>query len=441
MKNESLIFSSFAQAEAATRREFLESITPGNLRRMCWFIAIYFPISLGMLIENLLVLRMGDLILWSIFDLALAVAFFCLAFFGNRHPGLWKPKQWVVRLYYTYCLISMTGYYFSIVPRFGDNPAFVLGVLMASLIFRLPPREFLPLLLVNQAVYIYGVLQLDRSSDYLLSAIVFGCDALFLGVLGAWTLFRSDWRNFQQQRALERANLELRQQAEEQNELMVITAHDLAGPLGSMQMLFDLVLQSPEWNKEPYRHVLKTSHESINPMQALISRLLEAHAAENPGQDSSLHPLDIQPCIDRALASVKSAANAKSIRLIYQEARPIPKVTGDPVLAQRALENLIFNAIKFSPPSSAVELAIHREANKLLIDVADEGPGVAAHDRDHLFRKFYKTSNKPTHGESSFGIGLFIVSKLMANQKGAATYHPRKPRGSIFRLTFEQARD
>jgi len=439
MKNEFMTFPSFRQEEASVREEFLDAITPGNLRRVCWLIAIYFPISLWFLIENLFVLRVTELVAWSIFDLVLAVVFFCLAFFGNKRPGLWKSKRWIVRLYYSYCLISMTGYYFSVVPRFGDNGAFILGVLMASLIFRLPPREFLPLLLINQGVFITGVLGLGKSSDFTLAAFIFGLDALVLGLLGAWTLFSNDWRNFQQKRALERAIQELHKQAEEQNELMAITAHNLASPLDSLQMLFGLLLEAPAWNREPYRSILESSRQSISPMQALVTRLLDAHAAENPQAVPLLQSIDIQSCIDRALAVVKPAADAKNIRLICAHSLSPAAVTGVPVLNEQVLENLLFNAVKFSLPGTIVEVRGEVHEDYILIDVLDEGPGIRAEDRERLFRKFYKTSNKPTREEPSFGIGLFIVSNLMEMQKGSVTYLPRELQGSIFRLKFESA--
>ncbi len=429
----------FRKADRALREAFLEEIAAGNLLRMCWVIAFYFPISLWVFLSFLQEPDMESIFGWALFDLLLAGVFFSCAFLWRRRPGLRVARRWLVRAYCVYCLVSMTGYYFSLVERFGDNASFVLGVLLVAVLFRLPPVEFILLLLANQAVFVGGVLLLHRGGDFQASALIFGLDALVLGLLAAWTLFGNDWRAFQQKRTLERMNRELRQQAQEQDELMAITAHDLASPLDSVTMLLGVLLETPRWKAKADYPALEGCRQTLVSMQALVGSLLEAHSAEREGPACGLVAIDARVCIAAALGRVAPTAKSKGISLSCELPAALPPVLGDPASLEQALENLLYNGVKFSQPGTNVEVRALESGEQVFVEVLDEGPGIAEEDRANLFRKFFKTRNRPTHGERSFGIGLLVVRQLMEKQEGAVAHLPRTPGGSIFRLVLGKA--
>ena len=98
------------------------------------------------------------------------------------------------------------------------------------------------------------------------------------------------------------------------------------------------------------------------------------------------------------------------------------------------LSNLVSNAIKFSPPIRIVTLSSEQKADRVHITVADQGPGIPPGERADLFKPFSKLSPRPTGGESSTGLGLWIVKEQVTLQNGAVTADFPADGGSHFRV-------
>jgi signal transduction histidine kinase len=97
------------------------------------------------------------------------------------------------------------------------------------------------------------------------------------------------------------------------------------------------------------------------------------------------------------------------------------------------LENLLSNAVRFSPPGSPISLSLSKETGSWIIDVADEGPGIPEDERSQLFHKFYRSSTN-TPSQQGAGLGLFIVSQMAKHLGGSIAYRDRSPRGAVFSL-------
>ena len=109
-------------------------------------------------------------------------------------------------------------------------------------------------------------------------------------------------------------------------------------------------------------------------------------------------------------------------------------------MMRRILENLISNAIKFSPLSSAVRIELlNPSPNSISITVSDNGPGISDDEQQKLFQKFQRLSALPTGNETSSGLGLYIVKELVDKNKGQITYHNNPGGGSIFKVTLSLA--
>jgi signal transduction histidine kinase len=89
------------------------------------------------------------------------------------------------------------------------------------------------------------------------------------------------------------------------------------------------------------------------------------------------------------------------------------RVSGDPDRLREAIDNLVSNAIKYSPIGGQIEISARQEADEVLIQVSDNGPGLSPEDMSRLFGRFQRLSAKPTAGESSTGLGLSIVKRIV----------------------------
>jgi len=425
---------SWGKASRESRSQFLEEITPGNLTRMAWVAGIYLPISVGGLIYNAFYIRLPELVPWAIFDIGLAIVSLSLALGLRKARGFLRTRQWVVRAYYAYCLISMTGYYFSTQEAYPNNPVYVLGLLLPALVFRLPPGEFLLLLGATHAVYMTELVTSGSLHGIRTMAAFIGTDSLVLAVIAAWTLFSKDWQSFLRSRALQRANEGLLKATEDLNEVMLLAAHDIKGPLLNIRSLFRILGTKPEWREEPYREVVTECDKALTNLVELVGDMLETHEIEHGAREAEIRAVPMGDLLAAVRESLMASAAAKGSDILIDSpvsAEPWPT---DPALCQRVLENLLSNAIKYSPPGSTVRIAWRREPDLCRIDVRDSGPGIPGDIGPELFQKFYRTGNKPTGGESSNGLGLFIAARLAKLLNGTISCFPNPGGGSVFRL-------
>jgi len=426
---------------------FLEEMTARNLMRLLWLIIAYLPISLWFFFYKRASLPDSPVEFWLYFDLVLAGLFLSLVVWARKSRGALGWKRGLVFAYSAYCLASMTGYYFSAYSEYGETQIYTLGIMMVSVLFRLPPREFLLLLLSNHAAYIILLRSTRPGFEQGLAAFVSGLDTLVIGCLAAHFLFSNEWREFlkgwllgERNREMAAANTRLRQANEEMNEIMAIAAHDLRSPLINVKGLFDLLQDDPEWQKEPYRRVLLESSHACGSMLDLIRRLLDAHAVEHESEAPYYERLRATALLGRSVEKFRMRAERRGIRLRTELPCGDFEVITDALAMAHATDNLLANALRFSPEGGEVTAAISPREESFgggfRIEITDEGPGIPEKERPRLFRKFFRGSVRAADGTAGTGLGLFIVARVAANLGGSVAYEAREPRGSVFRLEF-----
>src|SRR5206468_5243470 len=112
-------------------------------------------------------------------------------------------------------------------------------------------------------------------------------------------------------------------------------------------------------------------------------------------------------------------------------------VSGDPDRLREAIDNLVSNAIKYSPIGGEIAISVKRDDDDVLIRVSDNGPGLSPEDMSRLFGRFQRLSAKPTAGESSTGLGLSIVKRIIDMHGGEVSAASAGPgQGSSFTITL-----
>ena len=147
--------------------------------------------------------------------------------------------------------------------------------------------------------------------------------------------------------------------------------------------------------------------------------------------------LERRPCdllgIVRSVVDGQAEGASKKQIGIRLDGSPVV-VTGDPGAIEQVVENVVSNAVKFSPHGSTVVVRVALDGGAGLVDVEDEGPGVTEADRARLFAKFARLSARPTGGESSTGLGLSIVKTLTEAMGGQVSLESPPGRGARFRV-------
>ncbi|MEI6315595.1 MAG: ATP-binding protein [Syntrophus sp. (in: bacteria)] len=238
-------------------------------------------------------------------------------------------------------------------------------------------------------------------------------------------------------RELQKTNAELTKLNELKNQFLGMAAHDLRNPIGVILTYSDFLLEEAEGVlKEEHTQFLAIIRRSSEFMLSLLNDLLDIAKIESGRLDLELEPADLAALIRNNVLLNQSLADKKAIRIIFRDEAPLLAVLMDSMKIEQVLNNLITNAVKFSPPGTTVEVNISKSADQLTLSVRDEGQGIPEDERKKLFQPFSRTSVKSTGGEKSTGLGLAIVRKIVLGHGGKIGVDSEVGRGSTFYFTL-----
>ncbi|MFY8000054.1 MAG: tetratricopeptide repeat protein [Candidatus Kapaibacteriota bacterium] len=238
-------------------------------------------------------------------------------------------------------------------------------------------------------------------------------------------------------RELNAANTELQTTNQEldaanrmKTQLLSMAAHDLKNPLGVIIGYADIALMDlPE--EAPTSSLLRTMQATADRMNKLIKDLLDSAAMEM-GNISLERSEVMLPSLVHAVASRYSYNAEKKEQHIVVEANDHFTVSADADRIEQVLDNLISNAVKYSPTGKTIWVRAMQRGGVARVEVQDEGPGMSDADRAKLFGFFQRLSAQPTGGESSNGVGLAIVKKIVDLHKGKIWAESELGKGTTF---------
>ncbi|MBD1210931.1 MAG: hybrid sensor histidine kinase/response regulator [Ignavibacteria bacterium] len=233
----------------------------------------------------------------------------------------------------------------------------------------------------------------------------------------------------------------------EKSEFMGIAAHDLKNPLATVRWLTDS-LKSGTLPPEKSAETLDNITLAVERMFRLVKNLLDVNAIEEGAvlsgsdnhDDSPLHlpaeNINLVFAAADVLANYEAQAAQKSISTTFANNAPNATIRINAEILSQILDNLISNALKYSPRETTVSVNVSGNEDFARVSVQDEGVGIPPEEASRLFTKFGTLSAKPTGGEDSTGLGLFIVKKLTEAAGGSVHFAPADKRGSIFSVQF-----
>jgi len=208
-----------------------------------------------------------------------------------------------------------------------------------------------------------------------------------------------------------------------------IATHDLKGPLNSIY-LAQYYLRNGVGNDSSAIDALDVIEDTVNTMNELIEDFLDSSALETGKPELRVEPVEVESALWDIIARYSATANRKNITLLMGKSQGY--VLADSARLAQIISNLVSNAIKYSPPDHIVTVSSSVAPETVRISVADEGAGVLPEERPRLFQAFSKLSNRPTNGESSTGLGLWIVKELAQMHNGTVGADFPAEGGSVF---------
>ncbi|MBL7991127.1 MAG: hybrid sensor histidine kinase/response regulator [Candidatus Kapabacteria bacterium] len=228
----------------------------------------------------------------------------------------------------------------------------------------------------------------------------------------------------EQSERLEAQNHKLLALNDEKNEFLGIAAHDLKNPLNNISDLARIIETEIEnVPKSEIQDFARLIRQSAGKMFELVRNLLDVNAIEEGGIKPVSTEFDIRETVNRVVESYTQRAMLNNILLHYSFPDEALLAFADERLTEQVVENIVSNAVKYSPSGKNIvvivsEESVVEEGDFLRIEVQDEGPGISAEDMPKLFGKFSRLSAQPTGGEHSTGLGLSIAKSLAEAMNG-----------------------
>ena len=250
--------------------------------------------------------------------------------------------------------------------------------------------------------------------------------------------FKPDELRLIVQRGLERRELILetialrREKEMLREQFAAIVSHELKSPLGAVQQsMYGLASDLEDNLSDEQKGKIERLQSRIADLIKLVNTWLRAISVDISTIRDNFETVSIVETISKAVENVQQHAIRKDIAIETSIEESLPPINGNEVTLVEALVNIIGNAVKYTQMGGHISIAAKEENNKILIEIKDNGVGIAAEDIPHLFDDFYVGKTKP-EGERRSGVGLAITKRIIEAHDGSTTVESELGKGSTF---------
>ena len=245
-----------------------------------------------------------------------------------------------------------------------------------------------------------------------------GTTFLILILIGAVFVYRATRR---------RLTLSLQQQ----NFMMAVT-HELKTPIAVARLNLE-TLQKRRLEENKQQKLINITLDEVNRLNSLCNNILLASQLDAGEYKISKNEVNISDLAKRVYADfVARNANRKITGSFCENLY----VTGEELLLEMLMNNLIENALKYSGKESAVDISLAEKDNAIMFVVKDQGPGIVQEERKKIFEKFYRVGNEATRTTKGTGLGLYLCKQIAKDHNALITVKDNDKKGSVFTVTF-----
>jgi PAS domain S-box-containing protein len=219
------------------------------------------------------------------------------------------------------------------------------------------------------------------------------------------------------------------------DQFLAVAAHELKTPLTALRGYSQAVRRRAQEERtlsERDQRALQIIDSQAKRLQGLIDSLLDIGRIQAGGFSIERKPLDLASLVSRLVDELQPALEQHTMEL-QSVADPLI-VVGDAARLEQVVQNLLQNAIKYSPSGGLVTVNIHREHDRACLVVSDQGIGIPEAARAHLFQRFYRAENVEQRQIQGMGIGLYVVKEIVGLHGGEISVTSREGAGSIFTI-------
>lgn len=229
---------------------------------------------------------------------------------------------------------------------------------------------------------------------------------------------------------IQQQNSELMQLNAEKNLLIDLVAHDLRNPLTSSKCAVEMLRDNSSGLSSDQLDYIRLIENALVRMKNIVNQILDTEVIEARQLKVAWQMVDFASVLKEVTEGLQSFAQQKNIAIITLAESATAR--SDRSFLAQIFDNLISNAIKYSPLGSAIVVRLSRNPAFIRFEVQDQGPGITADELPTLFTRYQRCSVKPTAGETALGLGLSIVKKLVTALNGEVFCESKPGEGSRF---------
>ena len=254
-----------------------------------------------------------------------------------------------------------------------------------------------------------------NTSKYIAEGIAF----LLLIIIGAVLVYRAIRRQFKLQQ-------------QQQNFMMAVT-HELKTPISVARLNLE-TMQKYNLDPEKQKKLIRTTLDETNRLNFLTNNILVSAQLEGGRYNQTNDELDLSDLLKDCMQDFR---NRFPDRIFEEATESDVVVSGDTLLLQMLINNLVENAVKYSPKEKPVKAVLKKDAGEVILQIIDEGPGITDEEKKKIFSKFYRIGNEATRKTQGTGLGLYLCRKIAEDHNADISVTNHLPQGSIFAVSFK----
>lgn len=217
----------------------------------------------------------------------------------------------------------------------------------------------------------------------------------------------------------------------QQTNFMLAVTHELKSPIAGVKLSIQ-TLQRHKLSDEQREQLLRRCIQEADRLSELCTNMLVTSQIEGRQYKSANEQLSLSD-LARESAATYNARYPGRIRTMLEDGCT---VQGDLLLLQMAVNNLLENAIKYTPEDTPVTLRVFEKQGQAVLQVADQGGGIPDREKKKIFHKFYRVGDEDTRRTKGTGLGLYLTRRIVRQHKGKIMVKDNEPTGAIFQISL-----
>jgi len=217
------------------------------------------------------------------------------------------------------------------------------------------------------------------------------------------------------------------------SEFFSTVSHQMRSPLTEMKWFFELLLAGDIGKlSKKQRDYMRDIYSANQKLISLVNDLLKTSRLEEVRSIKNQQTIDLIKFLKSILSRYQTSLNLKRIKVVSRGNKESIWATSQPDLLENVIDNIISNAVKYTPESGEIRIYCRQSGKDFLLKVADNGIGISRETAGRIFEKFFRAENARIADKNGTGLGLFIAAESAKKLGGKIWFEPNQPKGTIF---------